>query len=449
MASVTIREPLPQLHTASRRVPIWAWHVGRVLSVCSAIGLCVLLLVEPDKGLELWWKLAIPSLPLLWLTAPGLWRNLCPLAASNQTPRLFKFTRGLTIPDWYREYAPVVGMTAFILLVASREPLLNTSGVATAVLIGASLVGALVGGVVFKGKSGWCSSLCPLLPVQRIYGQTPFATVPNSHCQPCVGCTKNCYDFNPRVAYLADLYEDDRHYTGYRKFFVGCFPGLILCYFTLPEHISAASDYGRFALYIAASAGSFFLAEALLKVTVNKITAVYGAVAISLFYWYASQVLAGTITGSESDGVVRVGAARRGVGAGGGVAGAHMAQGGGVRRAGDRAAAGAPRRRGARRGPRPAGGQPRDHVRAKRPAPGGEAWGDAARSRGKRRAAGRGGLPDGGVRRGPGVRRLRHGASVAGLQRRAGDARASRLCGEHAHGLLCAGQRAGRGVADA
>jgi nitrite reductase (NADH) large subunit len=296
----TPTNPFPNYTQLPRRLPIWAWHVGRVLSVCSAIGLCILLLVKPEKGLELWWKLAIPSLPLLWLTAPGLWRNLCPLAASNQTPRLFKFTRGLTIPDWYREYAPVVGMTAFILLVASRKPLLNTSGVATAVLVGGSLVGALMGGIVFKGKSGWCSSLCPLLPVQRIYGQTPFATVPNSHCQPCVGCTKNCYDFNPRVAYLADLYEEDRHYTGYRKFFVGCFPGLVLCYFTLPEHISAASDYGRFALYIAASAGSFFLAEALLKVTVNKITAVYGAVAISLFYWYASKVLAGTLTGSET-----------------------------------------------------------------------------------------------------------------------------------------------------
>lgn len=303
MASTTAAaNPFPNYTQLPRRVPIWAWNVGRVVSVALAVGECVLLIAQPDKGLELWWKLAIPLLPLLWLSAPGLWRNLCPLAASNQTPRLFRFTRGLTIPDWYREYAPVVGMVAFIVLVASREPLLNDSGVATAVLIGASLLGAFTGGLVFKGKSGWCSSICPLLPVQRIYGQTPFATIPNSHCQPCVGCTKNCYDFNPRVAYLADLYEDDRHYTGYRKFFVGCFPGLIYCYFTLPAHISAGADYGRFAVFIGVSAGSFFLAETLLKVTVNKITAVYGAVAISLFYFYAAHVLAGTLTGSESTG---------------------------------------------------------------------------------------------------------------------------------------------------
>lgn len=302
MASTTAANPFPNYTQMRRRVPIWAWHVGRAISVALAVGECVLLIAQPAKGLELWWKLAIPLLPLVWLAAPGLWRNLCPLAASNQTPRLLRFTRGLTIPDWYREYAPVVGMVAFILLVASREPLLNSSGVATAVLIGASLLGAFAGGLVFKGKSGWCSSICPLLPVQRIYGQTPFATIPNSHCQPCVGCTKNCYDFNPRVAYLADLYEDDRHYTGYRKFFVGCFPGLIYCYFTLPAHISAAADYGRFAVFIGVSAGSFFLAETLLKVTVNKITAVYGAVAISLFYFYAAQVLSGTLTGSTSAG---------------------------------------------------------------------------------------------------------------------------------------------------
>jgi NADPH-dependent 2,4-dienoyl-CoA reductase/sulfur reductase-like enzyme/ferredoxin len=300
MSSAAPLGPFPNYMQMRRRVPLWTWHAGRVLSVASAIGLCILLLVQPATGLKLWWRLAIPLLPLLWLSAPGLWRNLCPLAASNQTPRLLGFTRGLTIPSWYREYAPVVGMALFIFLVASRKPLLNTSGPWTAVLIGASLLGGLLGGIVFKGKSGWCSSLCPLLPVQRIYGQTPFAMVPNSHCQPCVGCTKNCYDFNPRVAYLADLYEDDRHYTGYRKFFVGAFPGLILAYFTLSDHPSLGADYGRFALYIAASAGSFFLADALLKVTVNKITAVYGAVAISLFYYFASNVLSGTLTGNPN-----------------------------------------------------------------------------------------------------------------------------------------------------
>ena len=261
---------------------MWAWHAGRVVSVASAIGLCVLLLVRPDTGLKLWWRLAIPRCRRCGWSRRGCGATCARSPPSTRRPGCCKFTRGLTVPGWYREYAPVVGMAAFIVAVASREPLFNHSGVATSVLIAASLVGAFTGGLVFKGKSGWCSSICPLLPVQRIYGQTPYVTVPNSHCQPCVGCTKNCYDFNPRVAYLADLYEPDDHYTGYRKFFVGASRGSSSATSRCPARIGVLADYGRFALYIAASAGSFFLAEALLKVTVNKITAVYGATAISL-----------------------------------------------------------------------------------------------------------------------------------------------------------------------
>lgn len=289
--------PFPNYTQMRRRAPMWVWQVGRVMTIAAAIALCVTLVTEPGTGLRLWWRLAIPSLPLLWLTAPGLWRNLCPLAAGNQTPRLLGITRGRTAPAWFSDYAPVVGMTAFILLVASRRPLLNSSGVATAALIGGSLLGAFVGGLAFKGKSGWCSSVCPLLPVQRVYGQTPYLTIANRHCEPCVGCAKNCYDFNPRVAYLADLYDGDSHYTGYRRLFVGAFPGLTYCYFTLPAHLGTAAVYGRFAIYLAVSAGSFFLAETLFRVRVNKLTAVYGAAAISLFYWYSAPLLAGTLTG--------------------------------------------------------------------------------------------------------------------------------------------------------
>ncbi len=291
------RNPFPSYTQMRRRAPMWVWRVGSTLTIAAAITLCVILVARPSTGLRLWWRLAIPLLPLVWLTAPGLWRNLCPLAASNQTPRLLRFTRDWTAPAWYSEHAPVVGMTAFILLVASRKPLLNSSGVATATLIGGSLFGALIGGFAFKGKSGWCSSICPLLPVQRVYGQTPYLAVANRYCQPCVGCAKNCYDFNPRVAYLADLYDGDPHYTGYRRFFVGAFPGLTYCYFTLPAHLGTAAVYGRFASYLAVSAGSFFLAETLLRVTVNKLTALYGAAAISLFYWYSAPVLAGSLTG--------------------------------------------------------------------------------------------------------------------------------------------------------
>ena len=67
-----------------------------------------MLIVSPKAGLWLMWGLAVPLLPALFLIAPGLWRNVCPIAALNQTPRVFGFTRGLTLPAWLREYGLAV-----------------------------------------------------------------------------------------------------------------------------------------------------------------------------------------------------------------------------------------------------------------------------------------------------------------------------------------------------
>jgi len=285
---------------------MWVWHAGRVVSVGGALCLAALLLTDETLGLDIFWRVLVPLLPLVWLVAPGLWRNLCPLAASNQTPRLLGFTRALTAPEWFRNYAPVAGIALFFAAVSSRPVLLDDSGPWTAALIVAALCLAFAGGVLLKGKSGWCSSICPLLPIQRIYGQTPYVTVPNSHCRPCVGCTRNCYDFNPRVAYLADLHDDDRHFTGHRLFFAGALPALVVAYFTTPAGLSTLDIYARFGLAIGAGAGSFFIAQSILRVPLHTLTALYGAAALNLFYWWGSPVLAATLLGDEDHPVTWV-----------------------------------------------------------------------------------------------------------------------------------------------
>ena len=129
----------------------------------------------------------------------------------------------------------MIAFSLFVGFVLLRRFGLDDSGPLSALLLLGAMTGAFAGGMVLKGKSGWCSTICPLLPVQRIYGQTPLALVANAHCQPCVGCVKNCYDFNPRAAYLADLHDDDSYWSGYRRFFVGAFPGLVLGFFAVPD----------------------------------------------------------------------------------------------------------------------------------------------------------------------------------------------------------------------
>lgn len=288
----SVPQVFPNYMQLRSRVPIPVWHALRVISVGTVLGLCVILVMRPAIGLLLWWGLIVPSLPLLFFVAPGLWRNVCPLAALNQTPRLLGFTRGRTLPKWLKEYSYVFGIALFFVIVPTRKVLFNGSGLATALLILGVLVAAFTGGVLFKGKSGWCSTFCPMLPVQRIYGQTPLVLVPNRHCQPCVGCSKNCYDFNPAVAYLADLYEEDRYYSGYRKFFAGAFPGLILAFFTVPNPpaIPIAQMYLQFALYMLLSVGVFHALDSFVKVTTNKLTGVFAAGALNLFYWFAAPV---------------------------------------------------------------------------------------------------------------------------------------------------------------
>ena len=230
---------------------------GMVLVTVIIIGL---LFIDADDGLWLWWQISVPLLPLLFLIAPGIWRNVCPLATSNQLPRVLNFSRALTPPKWLIEYGFIVGAVAFFGFASSRKWLFNHNGPATGLLILAALIGALLGGYLFKGKSGWCSSICPLYPVQRFYNRTPFATVANAHCNPCVGCTKNCYDFNPGSAYAADLHDNDPHYASYRKFFAAAMPGFIVAYFTLPDPVGLPAVlimYAQFALYMILSIGLF------------------------------------------------------------------------------------------------------------------------------------------------------------------------------------------------
>ncbi|HEX5621573.1 MAG TPA: FAD-dependent oxidoreductase [Solirubrobacteraceae bacterium] len=287
------------------RVSVGTWQAIRVVTLLGAIALALALVVVPDTGLFVLWRLIIPVLPLLWLVVPGLWRNICPLSASNQTPRVLGLSKGRTAPAWLKEYGFVIAAAMFIAFVSLRKVGLDDSGPASALLLLLALSGGFVGGIAFKGKSGWCSSICPLLPIQRLYGQTPYKLVANSHCTPCVGCTKSCYDFNPKAAWLADLHDQDAYWAGYRKLFAAAFPGLVLAFFNLPEARGADAIlelYATLGLYLAASVAVFFTLDSLLKVSTHKVTTLFAATGFSLFYWYGGPVFVDAVLGSTPEG---------------------------------------------------------------------------------------------------------------------------------------------------
>ena len=287
-----------------RLIPIRCWHVIRIGSVLAYLALCVCLFIAPSGALFAFFKVVVPLLPILFFVAPGLWRNICPLAAANQASRVLGFSRALTAPEWLRRYGAIVSVVLFFGITSARIAFFNANGAGLAVLLLLTIVNAFIAGATFKGKSGWCSSMCPLLPLQRVYGQTPFANVPNSHCQPCVGCTKNCYDFRPSVAYQADMHDPDPEWTAPRKFFVAALPGYVLGFFLLVNHpgLALPDVYLRLAAFFLGSVGLFYALQALLTVGTSVLVTLFGAVAINIFYWYGSLIVVSsvaTITGAE------------------------------------------------------------------------------------------------------------------------------------------------------
>ncbi|NRB28597.1 MAG: FAD-dependent oxidoreductase, partial [Roseibacillus sp.] len=155
-------------------------------------------------------------------------------------------------------------------------------------LLGGALVLAFLGGLFFKGKSGWCGTFCPVAPAEKLYGQNPYLLVPNNHCSPCLGCTSNCSDFNPRVAQFSDLSDSNEWHSRYRRLFAAAFPGFVLGYFQLDI---STLGIGKSALvwlgYLVASVGLFEFLKMWPRLSVIKLSAIFAVSALNLFYWYA------------------------------------------------------------------------------------------------------------------------------------------------------------------
>ncbi len=279
------------------RVPMAVWFAARVVVLGVTLALAGLLMLRPELGLKLFWGLAIPLVPALLVVAPGLWRQVCPMATLNQLPRLSGFSRALELPPALQTAAFSIAVGLFVVAVSMRAPLLNHSGVLVGAGILVALVLAFVGGSVFKGRSGWCGTFCPLAPIQRSYGQAPLIMVRNGYCNPCVGCQKSCYDFNPRAAVFSDIYDEDPRHAAQRRLFMGLLPGLILGYFL--QGPVAEHGWGPYLLILAsaccASAGAYGLVVAFAPVSPYRVALVFGAVALSAFYWFAGPIVVTTV----------------------------------------------------------------------------------------------------------------------------------------------------------
>ncbi len=270
------------------RTSIWA--AIQALGVVLTGALVWALIQWPTLALHVLWDMVIPLLPAVFLLNPMLWRNVCPLATLNDwTSR----PEGRPVSRPFLHAAWIVGILLLALLVPARRFLFNVDGTSLALTITGVGMLALVSGLRFPRRAGFCNSLCPVLPVEKLYGQSPLLPVSHSRCTRCDVCTPaGCIDLAGGKSARQSLGA-----RGATKWlgspfgvFAAGFPGFIVGYFTTPDSSLAAA--GGVYLGIAAwTVGSYLivvLLATLLRPRVSDALPVLGATSAALYYWFAA-----------------------------------------------------------------------------------------------------------------------------------------------------------------
>lgn len=283
-----------------------AWRALQAAGLAATGLLLVGLAAWPEISLRLLWKVAIPLVPASLLVSPALWRNVCPLATLNVTAA--RLGRRRSAARWTMG-SMVAGIVLLGVLVPARRIVFDTDGAALAATILAVAAVAAGAGAVFDSKGGFCNAFCPILPVERLYGQHPIVRMGNAHCAECTLCSPACIDLSPRAA-LARVIGPARRTrrwvaTPYGAF-AAAFPGFVLGFFATAD--GALADAPRVYLTVAGATAAAWLVSAALAATL-RIPASRGlpalaALAAGSYYWYAAPELARAIALPDSAGAL-------------------------------------------------------------------------------------------------------------------------------------------------
>jgi hypothetical protein len=237
--------------------------------------------------------------PLLFLLATGVWRNVCPLSAVALLPHRLNFSKRRRIPLLWQGRLALGSVVLLFTIVPARHLTLNGSGLATACTLAFLAVLAFVGGWFFDVKSAWCSGLCPVHPVERLYGQRVIYTPPNAHCGACRNCVMPCPDSTARPPASAAMKHSAQDIAN--TLLTGGLPGFIWGWFHVPDCRGGAADWlecaTAFGLPWAAlllTLGLFlFLRKILPKGKEALLVSAFAAASISCYYWYRIPSLVG------------------------------------------------------------------------------------------------------------------------------------------------------------
>jgi hypothetical protein len=274
------------------------WRIARGFGLLAVAALLTGLAMWPEPTLPVFWNVVFPIIPATLLVSPLLWRNVCPLATLNMMTNA-EPTGRVPGPAGLRA-SRALGIGLLITLIPARHFALNTEALALAGLTVLIAVAALIGGRRFDLRAGFCNTWCPVLPVERLYGQSPLMQVGHIRCRTCTTCTTACIDVAPAKS-IAQVLGRSRHsaawlLTPFGVFAAG-FPGLVVGYFLASD--GPLSSVPAVYATVLGAAGTSYVIVALMtrafRIAPGRAMPVLGALAVGLYYWFVATGMAETL----------------------------------------------------------------------------------------------------------------------------------------------------------
>lgn len=276
------------------------WRAAQYGVLLLGVALLVTLFFRPDIGLNIMWNGLIPIAPALVVIAPGLWRNICPMATLSLLPHRIGISRRRMLPRRWAAVLSLIGIAALFVIVPLRHISLDTNAPLTALMISLSAFVAVSMGMAFEWRSGWCNSLCPIHPVEKLYGQAPAITLPNARCDECRKCSQPCADsrpaMNPTVTGSSLIEKSAAHLI------VGSLVGFIWGWYCVPDFRTAVS-IGEIIDAFACPYGGGLVTLAIYAVAYRWIcrsvadrtllVKLFATAAVCMYYWYRIPALTG------------------------------------------------------------------------------------------------------------------------------------------------------------
>lgn len=274
---------------------ILIWKITQTSIWLAGVFILFNLIFYPTLGLHLFWNVLIPVAPLLLVVSVGLWRNICPMASFALFPRHMGLSKRKKLTTIQSGKLNLIAIFTLFIIVPLRHAIFDMSGLATALLIIFLGVIAVVTGFFFDWKSAWCSGLCPVHPVEKLYGLNNRFSLPNAHCDKCNRCVIPCPDTTPGIHPMSVGKTVYHRISGFLM--VAAFPGFIWGWFQVPDYPGITDIDLLIAIYklpfigLVLTSALFIVLKRFIKERV--LIALFSAAAVSCYYWFRLPALVG------------------------------------------------------------------------------------------------------------------------------------------------------------